>query len=119
LAKYRSYYLSIRDRMDQYPNKIFIIITQPPEIPNDTDTQAAARARAFSNWLASDEYLNGHPNVFTFNFFDLLAGPSDNMLRAKYRSGEWDAHPNELANRMIGPIIADFIDKAVKTYTAR
>jgi hypothetical protein len=119
LAKYRSYYLSIRDRMDQYPNKIFIIVTQPPEIPNDTDTQAAARARAFSNWLASDEYLRGHPNVFTFNFFDLLAGPSDNMLRAKYRSGEWDAHPNELANRAIGPIFSDFIGQAISTYTAR
>jgi hypothetical protein len=118
LAEYQSYYLSIRDRMDQYPDKIFIVVTQPPEIPNDTYPEAAARARAFTDWLASAEYLSGHPNVFTFNFFDLLADPSDNMLRAEYRVDEWDAHPNELANQTIGPLFADFIDQAVGTYTA-
>ncbi|MFQ6014424.1 MAG: hypothetical protein ACE5NP_03140 [Anaerolineae bacterium] len=119
LAQYKSYYLSIRDRMDQYPNKVFIVVTQPPEIPNDTDPQAAARARAFSDWLASDEYLSGHPNVFTFNLFDLLADPSTNMLRAEYQTDEWDAHPNELANRTIGPLFVNFIDQAIRTYTAR
>jgi hypothetical protein len=119
LAEYQSYYLSIRDRMDQYPEKIFIVVTEPPEIPNDTDAAAAARARTFTDWLASDEYLSGHPNVFTFNFFDLLADPSDNMLRAEYRTDEWDAHPNELANQTIGPQFADFIDQAVRTYTGQ
>ena len=119
LAGYKSYYLSIRDRMDEYPNKIFIVITPPPEIPNDTDSAAAARARDWASWLASDEYLSGHANVFTFNFFNLLADPSDNMLRAEYRTDEWDAHPNELANQTIGPLFADFIDQAVRTYTAQ
>jgi hypothetical protein len=118
LADYRSYYLSIRDRMDEYPNKIFIVVTPPPEIPNDTDPEAAARAREFADWLASNEYLSGHPNVFTFNFFDLLADASDDMLRAEYRTDESDAHPNETANQAIGPLCADFIDEAVKTYAA-
>jgi hypothetical protein len=119
LADYKSYYLSIRDRMDEYPNKIFIVITPPPEIPNDTDSAAAARARAWASWLASDEYLSGHPNVFTFNFFNLLADPSDNMLRTEYWTDEWDAHPNELANQTIGPLFADFVDQAVTTYAAQ
>jgi hypothetical protein len=117
LAQYKSYYLSIRDRADQYPNKIFIAVTQPPEIPNDTDAAMAGRARAFTNWVASDEYLGGHPNVFTFNFFDLLADPSTNMLRSEYQLDPYDAHPNELANQTIGPIFADFIDQAIKTYS--
>jgi hypothetical protein len=119
LDEFESYYLSIRDRMDEYPNKIFIVVTQPPEIPNDTDSAAATRARALATWLASDEYLDGHLNVFTFNFFDLLADPSDNMLRSEYRTDEWDAHPNELANQTIGPQFADFIDQAVRTYAAQ
>ena len=76
--------------------------------------QAAARARAFTNWLASDRYLAGHPNVFTYNFFDLLADPSTNMLRTDYRIDEYDAHPNDLANQTIGPLFAHFIDQAVK-----
>jgi hypothetical protein len=117
LAEYKSYYLSIRDRMDEYPNKVFLVITPPPEIPNDTDSAAAARARAWATWLASDEYLSGHPNVFTFNLFDLLADPSDNMLRSEYRTD--DAHPNESANQTIGPLFADFVDQAVTTYAVR
>jgi len=117
LADYESYYLSIRDRMDQYPNKIFIVVTPPPEIPADTDPQAAARARAFADWLASDGYLSGHPNVFTFDFFDLLADSSTNMLRGDYQADEQDAHPNELANRTIGPLFADFFDQSVSTYS--
>jgi hypothetical protein len=117
LAEYESYYLSIRDRMDQYLDKIFIVVTPPPEVPAYTDPQAAARARAFANWLASDEYLSGHPNVFTFDFFDLLADPSTNTLRADYQTDESDAHPNELANRTIGPIFADFIAQSITTYS--
>jgi hypothetical protein len=103
--------------MDQYPNKVFIVVTPPPQIPFDTDPEAAARARAFADWLVSNEYLSGHPNVFTFDLFDLLADPSTNMLRADYQVDEHNAHPNELANQTIGPLFADFIDQAVRTYT--
>jgi hypothetical protein len=115
LQEYRSHYLSIRDRMDQYPNKVFVIVTQPPELPADSSPDAAARARSFTNWLQSNEYLSGHPNVFVFDFFGLLAG-GDNFLRAEYRMDEYDAHPNELANRSIGPIFVDFLDQAIRSY---
>ena len=117
LAEYKSYYLTIRTRMDQYPNKIFIVVTPPPEIPAETDPQAAARARDFADWLASSEYLEGHPNVVTFNFFDLVADPASNMLRAGYRTDESDAHPNELANQTVGPLFVDFIDQSVRSYS--
>jgi hypothetical protein len=103
--------------MDQHPEKIFIVVTQPPLHPAATTPEVAARARTFSNWLASPEYLSGHPNVFTFNFFDLLADPSTNMLRAEYQPDESDSHPNETANQTIGPLFANFIDQAVKTYS--
>ena len=115
LAEHKSYYLSIRDRIDQYPDKVFIVITPPPEIPFDTDPEAAARARAFADWLTSDEYLSGHPNVFTFDLFDLLADPTTNTLRPGYQTDEHDAHPNEPANRATGPLFVSFIDRAVKT----
>jgi len=115
LNEYKAYYLAIRDRMDQYPDKIFIPVTMPPELPNDSDLEAAARARTFTVWLQSDEYLAGHPNVFVFDFFGLLAG-SDNFLRPEYRVDEYDAHPNELANRTIGPLFVAFIDQAVRSY---
>ena len=123
LEEYKAYYLSIRDVMDQHRDKIFIVVTPPPLNPAGTDAGTAARARAFANWLNSDEFLAGHPNVFTFDFFDLLAegdssAPDSNMLRVIYREGR-DSHPNELANQTIGPLFADFIMEAAQMYRTR
>jgi len=123
LEQYKSYYLQMREVMDQYPDHIFIVVTPPPLNPASTDAEAAARARAFAVWLASDEFLDGHPNVFTFDFFDLLAegdpaAPDFNMLREEHREGT-DSHPNEHANRAIGPLFADFIVEVVGTYRAK
>ena len=115
LNEYKSYYLAIRDRIDQYPDKLFIIVTQPPQVPAESDPQEGARARAFADWLASDEFLTGHPNLFTFDFFGHLAG-ADDFLRPEYRGDEYDAHPNEQANRAIGPLFVDFIDQAISSY---
>jgi hypothetical protein len=123
LDKYKAYYLSIRDVMDQYRDKVFIVVTPPPLNPAATNAETAARARAFANWLRSDEFLAGHPNVFTFDLFNLLAegdpsAPDFDMLRASYRDGE-DSHPNQLANQAIGPLFADFIVGAVQAYRYR
>ncbi|MBN1573910.1 MAG: hypothetical protein JW984_12000 [Deltaproteobacteria bacterium] len=113
LNQYKSYYRTIINRMDQYPNKTFIIVTQPPLVPNETSPAAARRARAFTSWLKSDGFLNGRKNVFVFDFFDLLAG-GDNMLKPGYRVGNHDSHPNDRANREIGPKFVSFIESVIK-----
>jgi len=122
LGAYKSYYLDIRDVMDQHLDKVFVVVTLPPLNPVATDAEAAARARAFADWLKSDEYLDGHLNVFTFDFFDYLAeddptSPDYNMLRQAYREGS-DSHPNRTANQTIGPPFVDSILDAVQRYRA-
>jgi hypothetical protein len=122
LERYRSYYQDMRDAMDQHLDKIFIVVTPPPLNPAATDAEAAARARAFADWLESEEYVDGHPNVFTFNFFDYLAeddptSPDRNMLRREYRDGT-DSHPSKLANETTGPLFVEFITNAAQSYRA-
>lgn len=120
LAQYKTWYLGMRDVMDQHPDHVFVVVTPPPLNPVATTPGAAARARAFASWLASDAFLDGHVNVFTFDLFDALAesdlsAPDANMLQAVYREGE-DSHPNTLANETIGPEFADFIVTSVRAY---
>ena len=115
LADYQSYYLSIRETVDHYPQKLFVIVTPPPQVPNNTDPDEAQRARTFADWLGSESFLSGHSNLVTFDFFDLLAG-EDHTLQASYRVDEWDAHPNDLANREIGPLFVAFLDTAIGNY---
>ncbi|MBN1881702.1 MAG: SGNH/GDSL hydrolase family protein [Deltaproteobacteria bacterium] len=112
LEELKGYYRTIRNRMAQYPDKTFIIVTQPPQVPGSTDASEAARARKLADWLASDEFLSGYDNIFVFDFFDLLAG-SDNMLKSEYRFDNYDAHPNAMANRSIGPLFVAFISDVI------
>jgi len=113
LGQLKQLYLDMRNTMDKHPDKLFIVITQPPLNPAETNAENAARAHALATWLASDEFLHGQSNVTTFNLFDQLAdgdpaSPDYNMLRREYQDGA-DSHPNRLANETIGPAFADFI----------
>jgi hypothetical protein len=120
LQEIQGHYLKMRERMDRFPDHLFIIVTSPPLNPAETTPEAAARARALSRWLQSDEFLAGHPNLAVFDLFGLLAeddpaAPDFNMLRAEYREGT-DSHPNRFANEVIGPVFADFIIETARAY---
>jgi hypothetical protein len=125
LNQYKTHYLNIRSRIAQYPKKIFIPLSPPPNNTCETNSQMAARARAFANWLSSSEYTSGIPNIYPFNLFDILAesDPSSsdyNMLREEYRKPSdsyCDSHPNPLANETIGSILASFVDNAIRDFT--
>jgi hypothetical protein len=116
----KALYLEIREVMDKYPDKIFIVVTTPPLNPAETNLEIAARARPMANWLKSDEYLKGHPNIFTFDFFSYLAeedrsSPQFNMLKKAYQNGT-DSHPNLLANETIGPKFVQFVIESIQSY---
>ena len=120
LEQYKNYYLQMRDVMDQHLDRVFIVVTPPPLNPAATDAVAAVRARAFAEWLKSDEFLKGHSNVYTFDFFGLLAeddpaAPDTHMLREEYREEE-DSHPNRRANETVGSIFVQFVISAIDDY---
>lgn len=113
-------YLRMGERMGQFPDHLFIIVTSPPLNPAETTPEAAARARALSRWLQSEEFRAGRPNVAVFDLFGMLAeddptAPDFNMLRAEYREGT-DSHPNRFANETVGPVFADFIIRTAYAY---
>jgi hypothetical protein len=116
LYNYKRHYLSIRNIIDKHPEKIFIIVTQPPLHPNATNQVEAKRARAFVDWVTSNEFLGERKNIFVFDYFNLLSDPKTNMLKTEYQidpKGK-NSHPNPLAQMMIGPQFADFIINTVK-----
>lgn len=123
LEQYKTWYLGMRDTMDAHPERVFVVMSPPPLNPVATTPEAAARARTFADWLTSPEYLDGHPNVFAFDFFDQLAQDDPaaldyNMLRASYRDGE-NSHPNQAANQTVGPLFAEAVMVAARDYCER
>lgn len=116
LNEYKQIFLEIRDVMDRHPDKLFIPLTLPPLVPNETEPHAAERAKRWAEYLVSDEYQGGHPNIAVFDLFNYLAD-EDGFLRAEYRADEWDSHPNQLANQTVGPIFVEFVHEAIQNFT--
>lgn len=116
--QFQTWYLQMRDEMDRHSDHVFIVVTSPPLHPLATNPDQARRARAIAEWLKSESYAGGHPNVFVFDLFGLLADPTTNTLRAEYQLSpdKSDSHPNQLANETIGPLFVRFIDEAIQTY---
>jgi hypothetical protein len=117
LRQYQAHYTTIRDRTAQHPDKLFILVTQPPQVPGSSTPAEAARARRLTEWLQSDAFLAGHANLVVFDLFGQLAG-DDHFLRPAYRYDDHDAHPNARANAAIGPRFVAFIDGAIRSYWA-
>lgn len=123
LQEYKIWYLSMRDFMDQHPEKIFIALTPPPLVRKETTASEGQRARQLSDWLKSNEFTAGHPNVFVFDLFGSLAddnpeSPTANTLRVEYSNGE-DSHPTKAANEMVAPQLFDFVTRAIEGYKQR
>lgn len=66
------------------PDKLFIVITQPPL----SDSTYAANARAFTQWLLNDWLRENNyslNNVFVFDFYNILTGPNGHH---RYNNGQ-------------------------------
>lgn len=125
-------YLALEDVFAAHPDTLFIAITAPPECWQDSDNSVAGRARRFNDWLKG-EWLpayaqrTGLHNVAVFDWFDVLANPSNdrshpNQLRANYGGGAGDSHPNDSANARSTEIFAtspdNFLDRAWAAFHA-
>ena len=75
MEEYRSAYETIRQRMSQHPEKLFILLTQPPLNPAETNP-GRIPARPPAGKLAHlDEFKGDLPNLVVFDLFDRLAVP--------------------------------------------
>lgn len=114
LETYKQYYREIVAELSQHPDVSFVLMSPPPMNPAGTSTDQADRARAFANWLATPDCLNGQANVHYFDYYTLMANPDDgsatrNMMRDEYQRSTTDWHPNALANETVAPLFLDFM----------
>jgi hypothetical protein len=108
------------------PDILFIAVTAPPrhfgpsDATNDTEAQ---RARDFNNWLKKEwlasykASITGPMNVAVFDWFNVLANPSDhathpNRLKEEYGGNNGDSHPNATGNGESAEVFSTFIDQA-------
>ncbi len=111
LENYTLQYSAVRDKLQEYPDTLFIFWTGAPLHRLATTPEKAARARRFADWVKNEMTAGGsYPNIRVFDYFDLTAG-TDNMLRYDYEKSHTgsDSHPNGQAAADVGPVFARFI----------
>jgi len=127
LGNYKAQYRALRTVFDGYPDTKFMVWTLAPLHRLATNSEDAARAREFVNWVKNDwlsEDGKAHPNIYIFDFFAYAAEQSaepengqTNCLRYEYEGSHTgsDSHPNSLANATIAPI---FFQAIINTFNS-
>jgi hypothetical protein len=79
VANAKGIYNDILEYFETRQDKLFIAITAPPQVTNETDASHAANARVFNNWLVND-WLDDYPynNVAVFDFYNVLTSNGGN-----------------------------------------
>lgn len=120
LTTFKNHYLAMRTFFDSRPDKLFIVMGNPPTVANNTNATQASLARQFATWLCSDAYLSGHPNVKCYNLFDRLAiaeGQTNaNTLDLSYAVDAWDPHLNATGSSHVATDFAVFLGDSAKNY---
>ena len=121
LEQYKTWYREIGDVLDDYPEKVFIIMSPPALNKAGSSLEQADRSRAFANWLGSD-FMQGRQNCRFLDLYDIMAHPDDgssvrNMLKEEYERSPTDWHPNALACQVFAPIFADVLIEAAGAIT--
>jgi hypothetical protein len=95
---YRTVIEDLGKDFSKSPGKLFIYLTAPPMVPEQTSPENAARAKEFNNWVTNTfatEYRkkNDPSNFLVFDLFNTLAD-QNGFLQADFRRSETDSHPN-------------------------
>ncbi len=114
-SNYHAVFDSLKSTFSAHPQKQFIYVTSPPLHKLKTNSENAARAREFTNWIKTDfatryKEETNLDNFRVFDLFDILAN-DQNMLKDNYSDREGDSHPNLIANRAASDAFMQFLDK--------
>ena len=120
LENYRTIYRFLRAEFDKHPNTIFMVWTLPPLHRLATDSEKAARATEFSEWLKADFLAEdgSHPNIYVWDFRTIVMDANTNFLKREYEVNheKADSHPNRRANNDAGPEFARFIVDSIADF---
>jgi len=73
IANAKGIYINLLKYFGSQPDHLFIAVTAPPLLKNQTSSEQAENIRSFNHWLVND-WLKSYPNhnVAVFDFFNVL-----------------------------------------------
>ena len=112
IENYKLQYAAIKSKLNQYPNKKFIVWTGAALRQADTSPESATRAQTFFNWVKTTWDVKSD-NVFVWDFFALETN-NGRYLAPANASG--DSHPNSTFAGRVAPL---FVKRLVDVIEGR
>ena len=78
VANAKAIYNALLGYFETRQDKLFVVITAPPLMSSETESERAFNARAFNNWLVN-EWLQdyAYANVAVFDYYNVLTDPDN------------------------------------------
>lgn len=120
---YQWYIRKIVRKMEEYPNKFFILWNLPSGIETMGNPSEMQMLADFNYWM-TDSLANGldaqigdfPPNIYVFDYFNLLKSPYSNYMDSIYRDAPDDYHPNAAASEVVAPELVEQTFNAAIVY---
>ena len=110
---YKWHWRHIINVMKSHSGNFFVIWTNAPLTPAETNSNSAMLSKKFCKWakdtlaLGLDPLFGAFPaNVYVFDFFSKLTDANGFML-LQYANGPNDPHPNATATALVAPQLVD------------
>ncbi len=117
---YKWHWRNIVSRMAARPQNFFMIWTNAPHTPGNTNANAAALSKQFCEW-AKDTLAAGldpvygafPPNIYVFDYFSKLTNDQGFMI-LDYAVSNSDSHPNAAATELVAPqLVTELFDASI------
>lgn len=106
IANYKLQYLALREKLHQFPDTKFILLTGAAQIASQINLDEAKRAKQFFQWV-TDEWDTPEDNVFLWDLRTLQT-EGDLYFKEEYSVSNNNSHPNK-----------QFAGKVVKLFSNR
>jgi hypothetical protein len=112
LANYKLQYLSLRDKLHQFPDTKFVVCTGAAQVKSNITEEESLRAYEFFNWVIKEWDIPGD-NIFIWDFYQLETDGGLYLLN-KYAQSENNSHPNnpfsKFASELLFKRLVDVIE---------
>lgn len=107
LENYKLQYLALRDKIHQFPDKIFVLWTPAVMTKKLLTEPEAQRTRDFHDWILNEWKIPGD-NIFVWDFYNFET-EGGYYLKDEYSSGDTDSHPGSQLAKRLSPLFCKFI----------
>jgi len=123
---YQWYIRKIVRKMNEYPEKFFILWNLPSATEKEGTADDMLRLAQFNRWMTDtlamglDAQIGNFPdNIYVFDFFNLLKSPYSNFMDSSYRDAPDDYHPNAAASEVVAPELVEKSFNAAINYESQ